>query len=116
MKAPFPISSSQDRAMSSSASRAWMTSGRPVSRAAAICVRKPLRLHVARAVIVVIVESGFADRHDLRMAARSATDRCDRDVQLFVRVMRMRADRAPDIGEALGDRADGVSARPGSRS
>ena len=35
-KAPFPVSSSRMRAMSSSASREWITSGSPVSRAAAM--------------------------------------------------------------------------------
>ena len=40
-KAPFPVSSSRMRAVSASASRVWMTSGNPVSRAAAIWVRKP---------------------------------------------------------------------------
>ena len=40
-KAPFPVSSRRIFAMSSSASRAWITSGRPVSRAAAIWARKP---------------------------------------------------------------------------
>ena len=54
------------------ASRAWITSGRPVSRAAAMCWRKPLRLRVARGVVVVIVEAGLADRHDFRMLARCA--------------------------------------------
>ena len=40
-KAPCPVSSSRMRAMSSSASREWMTSGSPVSRAAAMWGRKP---------------------------------------------------------------------------
>src|SRR5438552_162221 len=40
-KAPLPVSSSNMRAISSSASREWMTRGRPVARAAAIWLRKP---------------------------------------------------------------------------
>src|SRR5262249_4632418 len=40
-KAPFPVSSSRIRAVSSSASREWITSGSLVARAAAMCVRKP---------------------------------------------------------------------------
>ncbi len=40
-KAPFPLSSFRMRAMSASQSREWMTSGSPVSRAAAMCWRKP---------------------------------------------------------------------------
>ena len=66
-KAPFPLSSVRIRAMSASQSREWMTSGRPVSRAAAMCCAEALRLRVARAIVVVIVEPGFADRHDFRM-------------------------------------------------
>ena len=61
------------RAMSSSASRAWMTSGSPVSRAAAIWARKPRCLRVARAVVVVIVEPGLADRRPLSDAGERAT-------------------------------------------
>jgi hypothetical protein len=40
-KGPLPVSSSRMRATSSSASRAWITSGSPVPRAAAMWVRKP---------------------------------------------------------------------------
>ncbi len=39
VKRPRPISSRRMAAMSSSASREWITNGRPVSRAAAIWVR-----------------------------------------------------------------------------
>ena len=53
--------------MSASQSREWITSGSPVSRAAAIWLRKPCCLRLARAVVVEIVEPRLADRHDLRM-------------------------------------------------
>ena len=66
-KAPFPVSSSRMRAMSSSASREWMTSGSPVSRAAAMWVRKPRSCASRGAVVVVIIEPGLADRDHLRM-------------------------------------------------
>ena len=52
-------------------------------------------LQIARAVVVVIVEPGLADRHHLGMP-RQAHDLVQRDVFLFVRMMRMGADRAED--------------------
>ena len=79
-----------------------MTSGRPVSRAAAICVRKPLRLRVARRLVVVVVEPRLADRHDLRMR-RQPDQLVGRDVKLLGGVVRMRADRAIDLVMRLGD-------------
>ena len=54
--------------MSSSASREWITSGSPVSRARRDMGAKALLLRVARAEVVVIVEPGLADRHHLWMA------------------------------------------------
>ncbi len=48
-KAPFPLSSFKICAMSASQSREWITSGSPVSRAAAICGAEALLLRVARA-------------------------------------------------------------------
>ncbi len=68
--------------MSSSASRAWMTSGRPVSRAAAMCVRKPRSCASRGRVVVEIVEPGLADRDDLRMLRVSATRSAGRNVEL----------------------------------
>src|SRR5262249_49724678 len=49
-----------------------------------------------------VIESGLSDRDHLGMA-RAANELIDADVQLLVRVMRMGADRAVDIGKALGD-------------
>ena len=64
---------------------------------------KALFLRVARAVVVVIVEPGLADRHHFRMP-RDAGELIAADVELFMGVVRMRADRAKNIGKALGDR------------
>ena len=99
--------------MSSSASREWMTSGKPVARAAAMWLRKPLLLRVARAVVVVIVEPGLADRHHLGMT-RARDQLVGRDVELLVGMVRMRADRAEDVGKSLGDGEQlGVPLDPG---
>ena len=104
------------RAMSSSASREWMTSGSPVSRAAAIWRAKAALLRVARRIVVVIVEPGFADRHDFRVL-RPRDEIGRRHVELLMGVMRMRADRAIDVGKALGDRKQiGLALRRASRS
>ena len=53
--------------MSSSASRAWITSGSPACRAAAICVRKTRRWTSRGDEFVVIVEPGLADPDAARM-------------------------------------------------
>ena len=72
-----------------------------------------LLLRVARAVVVVIVEPGFADRHHLGMA-RARDQVGGRDVELLVGVVRMGADRAADLGKPLGDRDElGVPLHPG---
>ena len=73
-KAPFPLSSFRMRAMSASQSREWITSGKPVSRAAAMWLAEARCLRVARAVVVVIVEPGLADRHDFRMLRAARPD------------------------------------------
>ena len=57
----------------------------------------------------MIVEAGFADRHHLGML-RVGDQFIRRDVELFVGVMRMRADRAPDLRIRLGDCRDFVEA------
>ena len=102
-KAPFPLSSCRIRAMSASQSRAWMTSGKPVSRAAAICWRKPWACGLARRVVVVIVEAGLADRHDLRIF-RQRDQRLGVDVQFLVSIVRMGADRTEDLRKCFSDR------------
>ena len=96
--------------MSSSASRAWMTSGRPLSRAAAICVRNTLRLHVARAVVVVVVEPGLADRDAARMT-RQRDDLGCRHVRLLGGVVGMGADGAEHARRAPRPGRDSVSDR-----
>ena len=79
--------------MSSSASRAWMTSGSPVWRAAAIWRAEPRACDVLRRVVVVVVEPGLADATQ-RGCARQPDQSSAVDVRLFGRVVRMRADRA----------------------
>src|SRR5215470_3890909 len=65
-------------------------------------VAQALFLRQARAAIVVIVEPGLADCHHLGVT-RAAYQLIDRNIELFVRVMRMGPDGAIDIVEALGD-------------
>ena len=61
-----------------------------------------LRLRRSRRLVVVVVEPGFADGHDLRM--RREPDECGgRHVELFGSVVRMRADRAKNRVMRLGD-------------
>ena len=61
-----------------------------------------LLLRGARAVVVVIIEPGFADRHHFRMLGdRHQLGRAD--VELFMRLVWMRADRAEHVREFLGD-------------
>ena len=78
---------------------------------------KAALLRVARAAVVVVVEPGFADARRPLGCAR-ARDKIGRgDVRFLVRVMRMRADRAIDVGKALGDREQlGVPLQRASRS
>ena len=61
-----------------------------------------LLLHVARAVVVVIVEPRLADRHHLGMA-RELDQLLHHDVGLLGGVVRMRADRAEHIVMRLDD-------------
>ena len=63
-----------------------------------------LGLLVARAVLVVEVEPGLADADDLGMARR-LDQAVGRALPLLLRLVRMDADRAPDVVVALGDRA-----------
>ncbi len=63
------------------------------------------RLRLGTPVLVEVVEARFTNRDDLRMM-RQADDLACGNAALLVRVVRMRADRAPDIVVALGDGAD----------
>ena len=88
--------------MSSSASRAWIDERQAgLSRRGDVGAEAAL-LILARAVVVVIVEPGLADRHHLRMA-RKFHDLFERDVPLFRRMVRMGADRAVHIAMRLDD-------------
>ena len=74
---------------------------------------KALRLGLRRAEVVVVVETRLAESDDLGVTG-ARDELLDREVELLVRVMRMRADRAEDIGKALGDREDfGMALHPG---
>ena len=55
-----------------------------------------LGLRLARAVVVEVVEPGLADGHHLGMR-RQPHDLLDRDIQLLVGIVRVRADRAEDV-------------------
>ena len=61
-----------------------------------------LRLRIARAVIVVIVEPGFADRDHLGMT-RDLDQLRRRDIGLLGGVVRMRPDRAEHLPVRLDD-------------
>ena len=68
-----------------------------------------LLLNVARAVIVMIVEPGLADRHHLGMTGQRHQF-LDRDVWLLGGIMRMRADRAEHSVMRLDERDQLVEA------
>ncbi len=77
-------------------------------RQAGLARRRDMRakaalLRLARRVVVVVIEAGFAERHDFRVP-RQRDEIGRRHVELFMGVMRMRADRAKHVGKALGDR------------
>lgn len=66
-----------------------------------------LCLCVARRIVIMIVEPGFADRDCLPML-RQRDDFIGRDAALFTCIVRMRADRTIDRFMALGDGTDHV--------
>ena len=63
-----------------------------------------LRLARPRAVVVVEIEPGLADADDFGDAPRERDERGAVGVGLGRGLVRMDADRAPDVGVALGDR------------
>ena len=65
-------------------------------------VAKALLLRLARAVVVEVVEARLADGDDLGMRGE-AHDLLDGNVELLVGIVGMRADRAEDVGDALGN-------------
>ena len=65
-------------------------------------IAEPLFLRRARAAFVVIVEPGLANCHHLRVT-RAVDQLVGRHIELVLRVMRMGADGAIHIIEALGD-------------
>ena len=81
-----------------------MTSGSCVCPRRRDVVAEALGLRRLRAVVVEVVEPGLADRHHLGVL-RQPHDLLDRHVELLVRIVRMRADRAEHVVVALGDAA-----------
>ena len=101
-----PPSSRRIAIVSSSASRVWMTTGRSSSQREPHLRAEHRVLHVARRVVVVVVEADLADRarrrrrgellaHDGRGALRIVGE--------LVRLVRVHADREPDAGPELLD-------------
>src|SRR6185437_4485905 len=83
---------------------AGMDHQRQPARARRCNVRaQALFLRVARAVVIMVIEPGLADRHHLGMA-RALQEIVRADVEFFVRVLRMRPDRAIDFRETVRDR------------
>jgi hypothetical protein len=80
--------------------------GKPVSRAARQCARNTVRLPFARTVLVIEIKPSLAQSNHLGMFGqrRELLHRCVVLARGFVRV---NPDRAPDIGIAFGDRANG---------
>ena len=70
---------------------------------------KAALLILPRAAVVVVVEASLADSDHL-WVPRTRNQIGNRYVEFFMRIMRMRADRAKDIGEAVGDRQQFVVA------
>ena len=79
-----------------------MTSGSPVSPRRGDMRAKAALLRLARRVVVVVIEAGFAQRHDFRVP-RQRDEIGRRHVEFFMGVMRVRADRAKHVRKALGD-------------
>src|SRR5882724_10011101 len=91
LSVPAPAPDCKTSAVSASAPRLWTMSGRPV----------------ARAVVVVEVEAGFADP-DHRGMPGQFDEALDVNVRFAGGFMRVNADRAVDVVVALGDRAHAV--------
>src|SRR5260221_7513108 len=64
-------------------------------------------LFVPRAVLIVEIEPGLADAHDLGML-RGLDEAIGRALSLLLRLVRMNADRAPDVVMALGNGANAL--------
>ena len=75
---------------------------------------KPAFLCIARTAVIVVVETGLANRHHLRVP-RADDEVVRGDVRLLMRVMRMCADRAIDLGIALRDRKEAGKAAHAGR-
>ena len=62
-----------------------------------------LLLRRARTEVVMIIEAGLSNRHNLCMP-RMCDELLERKIELLVRVVGMRAKRAVDLRKTLGDR------------
>ena len=89
--------------VSSSASRVWTISGRPVARAPGCGCGSSLCCRSRGRVVVEIVEAALADGDDLGM--RRQLEQRGRVVEaLLAGLVRVDADRAQDLGPAFGQR------------
>ena len=93
--------------MSSSASRAWMASGRPARRAARIWARKFSCCTSRGRAVVEVVQAGLADADDPGMAGHGGDVLRRRD-RRFGGVVRMDADGAPEVRAAPRSSPAGV--------
>ena len=91
--------------MSSSASRVWTTSGRPVCARRVDMRLEPLALRGAVGLVVIIIEPALADGDHARMVG-ALDQRRGAEVGMRVGLVRMDADAGPDVGLALGDGDD----------
>ncbi len=66
-----------------------------------------LDLRFARRVVVEVIETRLADRHHLRVR-REPDEIVNGDIELFIRIVRMRADGTEDVRIGFGDRKDRV--------
>src|SRR5690242_15366241 len=74
------------------------------SRSRNVRAKSPL-LGLTRRSVIIIVEAGLADRHHF-VTATGGHKFGETDVSLLMRVVRMRADRAINLGKAAGDREE----------
>ena len=89
--------------MSLSASREWMMSGSLGRAGRRDMIAQTLYLRAARASFIMIIKPGLADRYHLWMP-RQSDQLFSRDIELLMRIVRMRSHRAIDLRKSLSDR------------
>ena len=102
---PFPTASVRISAVSSSASRVWMISGRPVVARRLDMRGEALALGGAVGLVVIIIEPALADGDDARVRRR-LDQRRGAEVGMGIGLVRVDADAGPHVGLALGHRDD----------